>query len=96
MTQEQALTELQRLFPGVRGLGVGRERMIGEYGGHMNTFSLWHHDGPDYVFPQGLIQTHRSFDEALAVLKAGMESQWVEDDSPVEEEAKLAALGVTA
>jgi len=80
MTQEQALAEFRILYPG-RKTAASRERFIGEYGGHMNTFNLWTFDPECEI----VAQSNTSWDHAVALARVKV-NNFAPDDSPVTDE----------
>ena len=84
MTQEQALAELEAIFPEkVGSLTVTRERSIGLHWGHDDEFRAWDHT--DHAC-DSIATSNRSWEHMLAIAKSSNEDIWPEDKAPWEDE----------
>jgi hypothetical protein len=84
MTQEQALKELEVIYPELAGfLTVTRERSIGLHWGSDNEYRAWNHKNRECSI---LATSDRSWEHMLAIAKSGNENIWPEDKAPWEDE----------
>ena len=84
MTQEQALKELEAIFPNLAGgLTVTRERSIGLHWGSDVEYRAWNHKDRACDI---LATSNRSWEHMLAIAKSGNEDIWPEDKAPWEDE----------